>query len=112
MPGRRKSDIHPWVYALTCPLPRGIDYYELKDLQIHLLGYLRHLPHDFTLDHKERDTEIQRVADRLKKISRMIAAAPAIVVTTDTGLEREAAATKRPRYAPQTTTPQARHQPK
>jgi len=111
MPGRRKSDIHPWVYALTCPLPRGIDYYELKDLQTHLLGYLRHLPHDFTLDHTERDAEIQRIADRLKKISRKIAAAPPIV-TTATRLKRQAAAATRPRPAPQTTAPQARHQPK
>jgi hypothetical protein len=112
MPGRRKFDLHPWEHALACPLPCGMDYSELKDLQNHLLGYLRHLPHDFTLGHEERDAEIQRVADRLKIISRMIADASPVVETTGTGLERPAAAARRPRPAPQTTAPRARQQPK
>jgi hypothetical protein len=74
---RPKSHVHPWEHALTCPLSPDTSYYVLTELRDHVLDFLRDLPHDFTLDDgNDRDTEIQRAADRLKEISRLIAAVP------------------------------------
>jgi len=74
---RPKSPPHPWEHALTCPLPPDTGYYVLTELRDHILDFLRDIPHDFTLDGgDDRDKEIQRSADRLKIISRMIAEVP------------------------------------
>jgi hypothetical protein len=73
----KPAKVHPWEHALTCPLPRDASYHDLTELRDHILDYLRSHPHNFTLDGgDDRDKEIQRAADRLKKISRMIAAVP------------------------------------
>lgn len=77
-----QSPPHPWEHALTCPLPPDTSYYVLTELREHVLDFLRDLPHDFTLDYgDDRDREIQRAADRLKIISRMIAAVPPTITT-------------------------------
>jgi hypothetical protein len=77
---RQKTKIHPWEHALTCPLPPDTSYHVLVKLRHAILEFLRDLPHDFTLDDGDkRDREIQRAADRLKIIARMIAAVPPVV---------------------------------
>jgi hypothetical protein len=59
-------------------------------LHRRLIEYLRDLPYSLPND-RTRNDKIQLVADRLKKISRMIAAVPPMHVTTETELDAAAA---------------------
>jgi hypothetical protein len=57
-------------------LSADASYYVLTELRDHILDYLRSFPHDLALDAgNDRDTEIQRAADRLRN-RRLIAAVP------------------------------------
>ena len=67
---RAKPD--PWEHALTCPLPPSISYELLNDLREDVITYLQFVTHDLVQGGPPAALrEIQRVADRLTRITAM-----------------------------------------
>src|ERR1039458_1743685 len=65
-----------WEHALTCPLPPSISYELLNTLREHVITYLQFVTHDLVQgDPPAALREIQRVADRLTRITAMTPAA-------------------------------------
>jgi hypothetical protein len=70
-PPRKITD--SWERALTCPLSPDIGYECLQNLRLAVVKYLNWVTHDFVLEEPEQALrEIQRVADRLTRITAMI----------------------------------------
>lgn len=70
-PPRKITD--SWERALTCPLSPNIGYECLQTLRLSVVKYLNWVTHDFVLEEPEQALrEIQRVADRLTRITAMI----------------------------------------
>ena len=90
MPGRRTrcrtaeidhAEIKHWEYALTCPLPPWTIYEDLQIRRADVLSYLEFLTHDLAQSDPERAvTEIQRAADRLKRIASLTPVALAAAI--------------------------------
>src|ERR1017187_5718719 len=61
-----------WEHALTCPLPPSISYELLNTLREHVITYLQFVTHDLVQgDPPSALREIQRIADRLTRITAM-----------------------------------------
>ena len=69
---RRAPKLKPWQHALTSPLPPSVSYELLDRLRKNVPAYLDWVTHDMIQgDRKGALREIQRVADRLTRITAM-----------------------------------------
>jgi hypothetical protein len=69
----RRNKIDPWEHALSCPLPLSISYELLQTLRLDVVKYLNWVTHDLVMEDEQKALrEIQRVADRLTRITSMI----------------------------------------
>ena len=83
-PRKRKPKPDPWEHALTCPLPPTISYQLLNTLREHVITYLQFVTHDMVQGDLEGALhEIQRIADRLTRITAMTPRALAAAVDAD-----------------------------
>ena len=63
-----------WEYAMSCPLPPSSSYEFLQALRLEVVKYLNWVTHDLVLVQRNLALrEIQRGADRLTRITAMIA---------------------------------------
>jgi hypothetical protein len=84
MPKAKKPKLDPWEHAMTCPLPMGTSYQLLETLRKDILVYLDWATHDLPQgDLWASLREIQRVADRLTRITTMIPAALEAAIEND-----------------------------
>jgi hypothetical protein len=80
----RKPKTDPWEHALTCPLPPQTSFELLDTLRQDIIAYLDWVTHDLVQDDAgPAMAEIQRAADRLKKIAAMMPAALAGAIEDD-----------------------------